>query len=51
MEKRIFKGFQFATGALTVVFVFLSYGGDPVAWAAAVGMSVAALLTLFLPES
>jgi len=50
MEQKIFKGLQLTAGALTVVFVFLSYGGDPVAWAAAIGMSIASMMLLFVPK-
>jgi len=49
MEKFLFKGIKTVSGVLTVVFCWLSYG-DSVAWAAAVGMSIASMTLLFLPE-
>jgi small-conductance mechanosensitive channel len=49
MEKILFKSLRTVSTALTVLFVFLSYGGDPVAWAASVGMSVASLAILLVP--
>jgi len=49
MEKLLFKSLKTVSGVLTVVFCWLSYG-DSVAWAAAVGMSIASLMLLFVPE-
>jgi len=49
MEKILIKGLKAVSGVLTVVFCWLSYG-DSVAWAAAVGMAIASMMLLFLPE-
>jgi len=50
MEKKIFKGLRLTTGILMVVFTFLSYGGDPVAWAGALATGVASLMLMLIPE-
>jgi len=50
IEQKILKSLKIVSGMLTVLFVFWSYGGDPVAWAASVGMAVASLMLLFVPE-
>jgi len=50
MEKFLLKTLKTVSSVLTVVFIGLSYGGDPVAWAGSFGMSVASLALLFIPE-
>jgi len=48
-EKVLFKGLKIVSSLLTVIFIALSYGVAPVAWAGSVGMAIASLVLLLVP--